>query len=196
VLESARLRLRMANRADVPEIIRFYRENAQHLSPFEPERSEEFYTELYWEAQVDRHRQDFEDDRALRMWLFRRDDDRTIQGNVHLSNFIRGVKQSCTLGYALAATAQGHGYMTEILRVAIGYAFGDLAFHRIEANYMPHNVRSGQVLKRLGFRIEGYAYDYLCIGGQWRDHLLTSLTAQCDPLFQAPGSPFPTPPHP
>lgn len=44
------------------------------------------------------------------------------------------------------------------------------------ANYMPHNRRSGNVLKSLGFNIEGYARDYLYINGYWEDHILTSLT--------------------
>jgi ribosomal-protein-alanine N-acetyltransferase len=43
------------------------------------------------------------------------------------------------------------------------------------ANYMPHNRRSGNVLKRLGFVVEGYARDYLMINGKWEDHIFTSL---------------------
>jgi ribosomal-protein-alanine N-acetyltransferase len=44
------------------------------------------------------------------------------------------------------------------------------------ANYMPTNKRSGNLLERLGFTVEGYAKDYLLINGSWRDHLLTSGT--------------------
>ncbi|MEC4867810.1 MAG: hypothetical protein SAJ11_17195 [Jaaginema sp. PMC 1078.18] len=43
------------------------------------------------------------------------------------------------------------------------------------AAYMPHNRRSGSVLKRLDFVIEGYALDYLMIQDVWQDHILTSL---------------------
>ena len=50
--------------------------------------------------------------------------------------------------------------------------------HRIMANYMPHNQRSGGLLARLGFEKEGYAKDYLLIDGQWRDHVLTALTTR------------------
>lgn len=48
--------------------------------------------------------------------------------------------------------------------------------HRIMANYMPHNQRSGALLARLGFEREGYAKDYLLIDGKWQDHVLTALT--------------------
>jgi len=66
--------------------------------------------------------------------------------------------------------------MAEALRALIAYAFGELGFHRIMANYIPTNERSGLLLRRLGFVVEGYARDYLEIDGAWRDHVLTSLT--------------------
>lgn len=47
--------------------------------------------------------------------------------------------------------------------------------HRIMANYMPHNQRSGNLLTRLGFEREGYAKKYLLIDGTWQDHVLTAL---------------------
>lgn len=68
--------------------------------------------------------------------------------------------------------------MTEALELLIPYAFGPLNLHRIMANYMPRNRRSARLLKRLGFRIEGRAPDYLQIAGRWEDHILTSLVNQ------------------
>jgi ribosomal-protein-alanine N-acetyltransferase len=44
------------------------------------------------------------------------------------------------------------------------------------ANYVPTNERSGRLLRRLGFVVEGYARDYLFIGGRFQDHVLTALT--------------------
>jgi ribosomal-protein-alanine N-acetyltransferase len=41
---------------------------------------------------------------------------------------------------------------------------------------VPTNERSAALLRRLGFVVEGYARDYLFIGGKFRDHILTSLT--------------------
>jgi len=43
------------------------------------------------------------------------------------------------------------------------------------ANYQPSNERSAEVLRKLGFSIEGFARDYLFLAGQWRDHVLTAL---------------------
>lgn len=79
------------------------------------------------------------------------------------------------IGYSLAADAQGHGYMVEAVRGAVAYAFRELRLHRVMANYMPHNRRSGAVLRRAGFTVEGYARDYLRIDGRWEDHVLTAI---------------------
>jgi len=62
-----------------------------------------------------------------------------------------------------------------LIHISTDYVFQDLNFHRVMAHYMPHNQRSGNVLKRLGFVVEGYARDYLLINGKWQDHILTSL---------------------
>jgi len=65
--------------------------------------------------------------------------------------------------------------MKQALTLANEYIF-ERGIHRIQANYLPINERSGFLLKRLGFVIEGYARDYLFINGKWSDHILTSIT--------------------
>lgn len=66
--------------------------------------------------------------------------------------------------------------MFESLSVAIPYIFDHIGLHRIMANYIPTNDRSGKLLRKLGFVVEGYARDYLYIAGQWQDHIMTALT--------------------
>lgn len=46
---------------------------------------------------------------------------------------------------------QGKGLMFEALSAAIRYMQRTQHIHRIMANYMPHNKRSGDLLARLGF---------------------------------------------
>ena len=65
--------------------------------------------------------------------------------------------------------------MYEALNVAITYIFEQQRLHRIMANYIPGNERSGKLLAKLGFEIEGRAKQLLLINGQWEDHILTSL---------------------
>lgn len=175
-LESDRLLLRMGQTADAPEILRYYRDNQAHLAPFDPARPPEFYTETFWYEQVARNHHEYQTDQSLRLFLFRRSEPARIIGVVNFTAFLRGISQYCNLGYALAAEAVGNGYLTEIMPLALGYVFDELALHRVQANYMPHNEKSGALLKRLGFVVEGYARDYLYINGAWRDHILTSKT--------------------
>jgi ribosomal-protein-alanine N-acetyltransferase len=66
--------------------------------------------------------------------------------------------------------------MTEAVGRGIEFAFREKNIHRIMANYVPQNLKSGRVLSRLGFVVEGYARNYLFLNGRWQDHVMTSLT--------------------
>jgi ribosomal-protein-alanine N-acetyltransferase len=121
------------------------------------------------------HRE-FASDRALRLVMFEGDQPTgSIVGDCAFTAITRGAFQACYLGYRLDRQAVGRGLMHEALSAAIGYVFGELRLHRIMANYRPSNERSGLLLRRLGFKVEGFAQDYLFLDGAWRDHILTSL---------------------
>jgi ribosomal-protein-alanine N-acetyltransferase len=53
--------------------------------------------------------------------------------------------------------------------------------HRIEAACLPENGPSIRLLEKAGFLPEGRARQYLCIAGEWRDHLLFARLAQDAP---------------
>ncbi|MCJ8278945.1 MAG: ribosomal protein S5-alanine N-acetyltransferase [Rivularia sp. ALOHA_DT_140] len=170
-----RLLLRLACQEDVIDILKYYVDNKAYLTPFYPTWSENFFTAEYWQSEVKVALQEFAQGQSLRLLIFSQTES-TIIGIINFRNFIRGVAQFCTVGYSLAEKEQGKGYMTEALQASIDYVFEELKMHRIMANYMPHNQSSGNLLKRLGFVVEGYARDYLLINNQWQDHILTSLT--------------------
>jgi ribosomal-protein-alanine N-acetyltransferase len=174
-IETPRTFLRLATQEDVPAILRYFRENRDFLARWEPRRSERFFTDEFWAEQVRRNTEEAESDRSLRLFIFPRDDPGRVIGTVSFTEFVRGIFQGCYLGYGLSQAHEGRGYMREALSAAIAHAFGELRMHRIMANYIPHNRRSGNVLKALGFTVEGYARDYLLIDGRWEDHVLTSL---------------------
>ena len=177
-LRTERLVLRIAGPGDADKCVAFNSENREFLAPWEPPMlPSSFDLEAQWTARqraVDASLAgtgysfamcpaDLEAERA------------PIIGWVNFSNVVRQVFQACYLGYRLDRRMQGHGLMNEALRAGIDYMFNTQRLHRIMANYMPHNQKSANVLRRLGFTVEGSAKSYLFIAGQWRDHVLTSL---------------------
>jgi ribosomal-protein-alanine N-acetyltransferase len=93
-----------------------------------------------------------------------------LAGAIHLTNVVYGAFCSGYLGYFAFQGHEGRGVMTQGLSQVVRHAFGVLGLHRLEANIQPGNVASIALVRRCGFRQEGYSPAYLKIGGRWRDH--------------------------
>ena len=176
-IETERLLLTIPDVAVAARMLAYVEENREHFAPWSPPEPEGYYTEKFWRDYLQTSRRQFEQDSSMRLVFFLRDDvNGAVVGDCNFTNFVRGPFQACYLGYKISKRAEGRGLMSEALHAATRYAFENLRLHRIMANYVPSNERSGRVLRRLGFAVEGYARDYLLVGGLWRDHVLTSLT--------------------
>jgi ribosomal-protein-alanine N-acetyltransferase len=110
--------------------------------------------------------------------LVRRGEDDAILGSIEISQIVLGAFRSAYLGYQIGAPYARQGYMTEALDLALGYAFGQLGLHRLEANIQPANVGSLALVRRLGFTREGCSARYLKIRGRWRDHERWAILAE------------------
>ena len=173
LLVTERLHLKLLEPRQAPLMVRFRIENRLFLEPWEPRRPPEFFTRGYWELQLAAALREFRQGLSLCLVLLDPDESEVI-GVCNFTNIIRGTYQACHLGYAIAERHQGKGLMFEALQSGIDYVFEELRLHRIMANYLPHNQRSGNLLARLGFTIEGKAEKLLKINGRWEDHILTS----------------------
>lgn len=162
------------------DLQKYYLDNAAHLEPWEPARTEDFHTEEAWQKRLQAAVDAREAGQALKLVIRLRETDEVI-GVCNYTNIVRGSFQACHLGYSLGAGAQGQGYMYEALTASLQHVFTSLNLHRVMANYVPENDRSGRLLSRLGFVEEGVAKDYLHINGRWRDHILTS---KLNPVFR------------
>lgn len=103
-------------------------------------------------------------------FLVRRKFDDSLAGVIDVSEPVMGVFRSAYLGFYTFSGLEAQGYMTEGMSLMLDYAFGELGFHRLEANIQPANVASSALIERLGFRKEGFSPRYLMINGTWRDH--------------------------
>ncbi len=103
-------------------------------------------------------------------FLVRRKSDSCLVGVINVSEPVMGVLQSAYLGFYVFTGLEAKGYMTEGLSLVLDYAFEELGFHRLEANIQPANIASSALVRRLGFRKEGFSPRYLMIDGVWRDH--------------------------
>ncbi len=163
-------------RAEHAELLySYYRENRERLAPWEPLRDPSYYTAGEIEKRLTAGYEDFIRSGTLVPFIALDKESGETAGLCTFSNVVRGPFQACHLGYSVSGRLEGKGIMFEILSRTIDYVFEDLKLHRIMANYMPSNKRSGALLERLGFEREGYARSYLKIAGKWEDHILTSL---------------------
>jgi ribosomal-protein-alanine N-acetyltransferase len=179
LLETERLRLTLPRRDDADALVDYLERNQEHLRPWSPPEAPGARTRAGALRRIEGSHAELRAQTSVRFWIrWRAEPSGPFIGTLNLSNIVLGPFRACYLGYQLDARLVGQGLMHEALGAAIRYAFDELRLHRIMANYVPTNERSGRVLRRLGFVIEGYARDYLFIGGQFRDHVLTSLTNQ------------------
>lgn len=159
--------LRLAALTDAEALATAYRENRDHLAPWNPRRGADFFTTA---GQTARLRSQLDEYLAGRQvpWLLV--DGARVVGVATLSGVTLGPFCSAYLGYWIAAGHLGRGLATAAVRRVCEAAAGELGLHRIEATTLVDNVRSQRVLAKCGFEHIGTAPRYLHINGEWRDH--------------------------
>jgi ribosomal-protein-alanine N-acetyltransferase len=182
VLDTARLTLVLAQPALAAEHVAFFTRNDAHFRPWDPPRPRGLLTVDYWLQQLARSQAEFEAGTAVRLVALRKAAPSMMVGRINLTQIARGPFQSAMLGYAIDAAHEGQGLMREALFAVIGYAFGELRLHRLEANVRPENLRSLRSLAALGFERTGLARRYLFIDGAWRDHVQYQRIIESAPM--------------
>lgn len=177
-IENSRIIVRMANVEDTNSVIKYFLDNKEHLDPFEPMKPDKFYTYDFWQNRINSSIKEFERLKALRLFIFEKAVPEKVIGMISFEGICMNPFYSCEMGYSIAKDKQGKGYMRQAIELSIKYVFEELNLKRIRANYAPHNQKSGMLLKKLGFVIEGYARDYIYIDKKWDDLIFTSIINQ------------------
>jgi ribosomal-protein-alanine N-acetyltransferase len=169
---------RLVTLQDVPVLAELHRVNREFLAPFEPARSDDYFTVAGQRAVIEGALARYEQGTVLPHVIL--DVDGQVAGRITLSEIVRGPVQSCSLGYWVGAAQNGRGLATAAVRDIIAAAFSELGLHRIQAGTLVHNIGSQRVLERNGFVRIGVAPSYLKIAGRWQDHVLFQLVAEAD----------------
>ena len=168
-LQTARLTLRPPRHGDEDDLF------AIHADP----AVMRYFSEPPWTdpdraaRQIDEDAGRFEREESFRFAIVLNATGRQI-GNCTLFSLHRQNRRA-EIGYALARSHWGRGYMHEALQALLGFAFVDLDLHRLEADIDPRNTASAASLKRLGFREEGLLRERWIVDGAVSDSALYGL---------------------
>ncbi len=173
-LTGERVLLRAPERGDWQIWAELRGQSREFLTPWEPSWPSDALSRASFRRRIARYAMDWRTDQGYSLFLFRRSDE-AILGGIGLSHVRRGVAETASLGYWIGEPYARQGYMTEALRLMLDFAFQKLRLHRVEAACLPTNLPSRALLRKVGFREEGYAEKYLCIDGKWQDHVLFAI---------------------
>lgn len=173
-LETERLLIRLPARGDEHALSSFYVQNREFLQPWSPTFDRGFFEPAAWRERIEGILAEYRNGRGARLIFFSKVGGGLV-GMASLTNITGFPTRSAQLGYSVAEDAGGKGLMTEALHAVLDFGFNFLGLHRIEANFIPRNKRSGRVLEKLGFRIEGESKEYVEIDGRWEDHYRTAI---------------------
>ncbi len=172
-LSGERVYLRLPERGDWEAWATLRGRSRNFLEPWEPSWPADALSRLSFRSRVARYAEDWRSDQAYNFFIFSHDD--ALVGGIGLSNVRRGVSETASLGYWIGEPFARQGLMSAALPLVLDFSFNRLRLHRVEAACLPTNVPSRALLVRTGFQQEGYARQYLCIAGQWQDHLLFAI---------------------
>lgn len=173
-IDGEKIYIRFMEVADAKALLDLNMRNMDFFKDAVSTNNESFYTLKGVEAKLNDIIPRMEQGLLYSFGIFDRETDRLV-GNIALSQIFRGQLQSCNIGYYLDKDFNGRGYMSEAVRLAVGFAFNELKLHRIEAGVAPHNLGSMRVLEKAGFQKEGIARKNVLLNGEWHDHQILAM---------------------
>lgn len=163
--------LRPLELADAGSLTALIEANLDHLRPWMPWAAA--HEPLATLAFVQSARRQAEEEQGAQFAIVRED---RLAGTIGFHG-INWANRSTSVGYWLAADAQGHGIVTAAVHALCDLAFRGWGLHRVELRAHPDNARSQAVAERCGFVREGVARQAERVGDEYRDLVVYSLLA-------------------
>ncbi|WP_442600124.1 GNAT family N-acetyltransferase [Neobacillus sp. D3-1R] len=149
VLKSDLLTLKKIEPHDIEEVFEIYsNDNVFEFCGIIPKHNKETVKKMIGH---------FERDYLKKMrikWGIYTNEDRKLVGIIEAMDFNQKVNM-VTIGYFLAETSWGKGLATEAVRLLVEFLFTQVKVNRIQAEVMPPNSKSKNVLLKNGFIKEG-----------------------------------------
>lgn len=111
---------------------------------------------------------------SLFQWGIALEGEDRIVGTTTLAAWDR-VHRRAELGFALRRDCWGRGFGTEAVERIVRFAFDELDLHRLEADADPRNDASLRILRKIGFREEGFLRQRYLLGGEPQDAVFLGL---------------------
>ncbi len=168
-LQTARLLLRPLGTADAPAL----------LAIFSDPVVMRYWSSPPWASIDEAHAMVARDQKAMATGEYLRlgvvqADTGTLIGTCTLFSIDTACRRA-EVGYSLAQSAWGHGFMHEALRALLDYGFSEMQLNRVEADIDPRNSASARSLDRLGFTREGFLRERWIVNGEVSDTALYGL---------------------
>jgi ribosomal-protein-serine acetyltransferase len=160
--------LRAVEIDDAEQLAAFVQDNREHLAPFLSELVDEIRDAATARAHLERVVGDRGRGSLLEMHILEHD---VLCGAVRLRN-VDWHHRSGNIGYLIAATHQGRGLVTRVVKRFVEWTFAELRLHRIELRCARGNLASTAVARRLGFSLEGTLRDGERLGEGYSDILV------------------------
>ena len=161
--------IRLLTPDDAEEIAALYAANREFLTPFEPDRPDEFFTVGFQRTRIESAGDDH--------WRWAIVDGGRIAGTIVLADVLRGALQLGNIGYWVDRAQNGRGLATAAVADVVAFAFSEAGLHRLEAGTLVDNHASQRVLVKNDFERYGLARKLLNVNGAWRDHILFERVA-------------------
>jgi ribosomal-protein-alanine N-acetyltransferase len=116
---------------------------------------------------------DFKSEDHIRWCIVLKEENRAM-GTIGFHRYDQN-NHSAEIGYDLSEKFSRQGYMTEALDCILDYGFNTYNMNRIHASVAIKNKASNNLLKKLGFKLEGVIRDQYFFRGKYYDHNLFSL---------------------
>ena len=150
MLETERLTLRPPAEDDAEALRDYYRRNAERFAPWEPDRSDDTAFHAAW---VGAQREELRRSGYPPSFLAFAKDVSALVGVVSLDGFTAEDPPGAMISYTVDGAFEGRGYASEAVGRVVRWAFEERGLAVLSAYFHPDNVRSGNLLGRLGFTV-------------------------------------------